>query len=277
MWHIHEYEVKRDVLFLLGVPGPVEWQDWEKMDRGDQLPLGLPQVMMALTRDGFTLISLKVQFTFLDFRHFLSPATYVEALSIDYYYIFGVLLWCFVPKGKGEERIWKVYPKEFIQKQTSMELDSIVFVIVNCDTSYIIIFLPLLQIGYPTLHAFVEFISGFDMPSDIHSKKKDNILLENGKPFRPIMFESVLNNFSPDMPDSFSRRPRQEDAQVFLSFVMHQMHDELLELGGEGCNFNGGKVSLVSSVSDEDDDDSWETVGPKNKTAITRTQSSKSF
>ncbi|CAI9289458.1 unnamed protein product [Lactuca saligna] len=129
------------------------------------------------------------------------------------------------------------------------------------------------EIGYPTLHAFVEFISGFDMPSDIHSKKKDNILLETGKPFRPIMFESVLNNFSPDMPNSFSGRPRQEDAQEFLSFVMHQMHDELLKLEGEGCNFNGGKVSLVSSVSDEDDDESWETVGPKNKTAITRTQS----
>lgn len=129
------------------------------------------------------------------------------------------------------------------------------------------------EIGYPTLHAFVEFISGFDMPSDIHSKKKDNILLETGKPFRPVMFESVLNNFSPDMPNSFSGRPRQEDAQEFLSFVMHQMHDELLKLEGEGCNFNGGKVSLVSSVSDEDDDESWETVGPKNKTAITRTQS----
>ena len=30
MWHIHEYEVKSDVLFLPGVPGPVERQDWEK-------------------------------------------------------------------------------------------------------------------------------------------------------------------------------------------------------------------------------------------------------
>lgn len=129
------------------------------------------------------------------------------------------------------------------------------------------------EIGYPTLHAFVEFISGFDMPSGIQSKKKDDIFLETGKPLKPIMFESVLNNFSPDMPNSFSGRPRQEDAQEFLSFVMHQMHDELLKFEGEGCIANGGKVSLVSSVSDEDDDDSWETVGPKNKTAITRTQS----
>nr|XP_043636118.1 ubiquitin carboxyl-terminal hydrolase 24 isoform X2 [Erigeron canadensis] len=128
------------------------------------------------------------------------------------------------------------------------------------------------KVGYPTLHAFVEFISSFDMPSNLHSKKKDNILLESREALRPVMFEPVLNKFSPDMPNSFSGRPRQEDAQEFLSFVMHQMHDELLKFEGANSNVNGGKVSLVSSVSDEDGD-GWETVGPKNKTAITRTQS----
>lgn len=69
-------------------------------------------------------------------------------------------------------------------------------------------FLTNFQTGYPTLRAFVEFISGFDMPSDLHLKKKYNTLLETVKPLRPIMFESVLNNFSPDMPNSFSGRPR---------------------------------------------------------------------
>ncbi|KAI3716682.1 hypothetical protein L1987_67724 [Smallanthus sonchifolius] len=128
------------------------------------------------------------------------------------------------------------------------------------------------EVGYPTLHAFVEFISSFDMPPGLHSKKKDEFLLKTGKPLRPVMFESVLNNFSPDMPNSFSGRSRQEDAQEFLSFVMHQMHDELLKLEGRISVVNGRKVSLVSSESDEDDD-SWETVGPRNKTAITRMQS----
>lgn len=128
------------------------------------------------------------------------------------------------------------------------------------------------EVGYPTLRAFVEFISGFDMPSYVNSKKKDDIFLETGKPLRPDMFEPVLNNFSPDMPNSFSGRPRQEDAQEFLSFVMHQLHDELLKFEGVVSLVNRGKVSLVSSVSDEDGD-SWETVGPRNKTAITRTQS----
>lgn len=50
---------------------------------------------------------------------------------------------------------------------------------------------------------------------------------------------------------------------------MDQMHDELLRLDGCLTNYNGSKVPLVSSV----EDDGWETVGPKNKSAVTRTQS----
>ena len=61
---------------------------------------------------------------------------------------------------------------------------------------------------------------------------------------------------------------RQEDAQEFLSFVMHQMHDELLKFEGQLSNSNGEKSSLVSFA----EDDEWETVGPKNKSAVTRTQ-----
>ncbi|GMY32190.1 oil body-associated protein 1A-like [Fagus crenata] len=65
LWHSHEYEVKSGLLFMPGVSGPIERQDMEKVvktygkvfhfwqvDKGDNLPLGLPQVMMAFTRDG---------------------------------------------------------------------------------------------------------------------------------------------------------------------------------------------------------------------------------
>lgn len=48
---------------------------------------------------------------------------------------------------------------------------------------------------------------------------------------------------------------------------MHQMHDELLKLEGQ-ANLDGGKSSLVSL----EEDDGWETVGPKNKSAVTRMQ-----
>ncbi|KAL6000530.1 Oil body-associated protein 1A [Asimina triloba] len=65
LWHSHEYEVKSGILFMPGVPGPIGRLDLEKVcktygktfhfwqvDRGDELPLGLPQLMMAFTRDG---------------------------------------------------------------------------------------------------------------------------------------------------------------------------------------------------------------------------------
>ena len=65
LWHTHVFEVKSGVLFMPGIPGPIQRQDLEKVcktygktihfwqvDRGDNLPLGLPQIMMALTRDG---------------------------------------------------------------------------------------------------------------------------------------------------------------------------------------------------------------------------------
>ncbi|PSS09953.1 Ubiquitin carboxyl-terminal hydrolase, partial [Actinidia chinensis var. chinensis] len=124
------------------------------------------------------------------------------------------------------------------------------------------------KVGYPTLVAFAEFLSEFDCSRHPSLKKRDMSILETGRPFRPTMFEVVLKNFTPDVSNSISGRPRQEDAQEFLSFVMHQMHDELLKFEGQLSNSNGEKSSLVSFA----EDDEWETVGPKNKSAVTRTQ-----
>ncbi|KAJ9558134.1 hypothetical protein OSB04_012748 [Centaurea solstitialis] len=120
--------------------------------------------------------------------------------------------------------------------------------------------------GYPTLAAIAEFISEFKMPAG--ASPKDMNHMQVGRPFSPAMFEVVLKNFTPDVSSSISGRPRQEDAQEFLSFIMHQMHDELLKLKGQSSSASGNGSSLVSSIEDDD----WETVGPKNKSAVTRTQ-----
>ncbi|OAY64340.1 Ubiquitin carboxyl-terminal hydrolase 24, partial [Ananas comosus] len=125
------------------------------------------------------------------------------------------------------------------------------------------------KVGYPTLNAFVEFISDFDMPEDSSAKNRERRVLESGKSLSPIMFDAVLQNFTPDLPTGMSARPRQEDAQEFLSFVMDRMHDELLKLNGHFPSLQDGNLPLVSSA---EDDDGWETVGPKNKSAVTRTQ-----
>ncbi|GAB2247957.1 hypothetical protein Droror1_Dr00007839 [Drosera rotundifolia] len=125
------------------------------------------------------------------------------------------------------------------------------------------------KVGYPTLNAFVDFLSVIGMPSGSSLKEKESSIVLTGTPFSPTMFEGVLKNFTPDIPNGMFGRPRQEDAQEFLSFVMNRMHDELLKLGGQFSDANG----IYSSVTYTQEDDEWETVGPKNKSAITRTQS----
>ncbi|KAK1678197.1 hypothetical protein QYE76_039045 [Lolium multiflorum] len=121
------------------------------------------------------------------------------------------------------------------------------------------------KVGYPTLSAFVELISQFDVLDDSSMKKEENVAIISAKVINPAMFDQVLRNFTPDVPAGTSARPRQEDAQEFLSFAMDRMHDELLKLNG-----SNSKEGMVVSASD---DDAWETVGRKNKSAIMRTQS----
>lgn len=50
---------------------------------------------------------------------------------------------------------------------------------------------------------------------------------------------------------------------------MDRMHAELLKLDGKSSSTNGGKSFVVASA----EDDEWETVGRKNRTAVMRTQS----
>lgn len=64
-----------------------------------------------------------------------------------------------------------------------------------------------IQVGFPTITAFVEFVSEFDMPSG-SSLKKETTAMNTGGPFCPAMFEAVLKNFTPDVPNSISGRPR---------------------------------------------------------------------
>jgi Protein of unknown function (DUF1264) len=65
LWHSHVYEVKSGALIAPRLPNLAEnelmkklvgtygktWHTWQ-VDRGDQLPLGVPQLMMGFTADG---------------------------------------------------------------------------------------------------------------------------------------------------------------------------------------------------------------------------------
>lgn len=65
LWHSHNYEVKSGVLTAPGMADAAEkdlmkvligtygktWHTWQ-VDRGDKLPLGIPQLMMGFTAEG---------------------------------------------------------------------------------------------------------------------------------------------------------------------------------------------------------------------------------
>ena len=65
LWHSHAYEVKSGTLIAPGIPAAAEhalmeklvgtygktWHTWHT-DRGDALPVGVPQLMMGFTADG---------------------------------------------------------------------------------------------------------------------------------------------------------------------------------------------------------------------------------
>ena len=74
LWHSHNYEVKSGVLtaptmadadekglmkVLIGTYGKT-WQTWQ-IDKNDKLPLGIPQLMMAFTKDGQAKANLLAQ------------------------------------------------------------------------------------------------------------------------------------------------------------------------------------------------------------------------
>lgn len=46
------------------------------------------------------------------------------------------------------------------------------------------------------------------MLTDSVEKGNENTAVRTGVPFRPIMFDSILKSFTPDIPDNLSGRPR---------------------------------------------------------------------
>lgn len=71
------------------------------------------------------------------------------------------------------------------------------------------------------MRAFVDFISDFDMLTDSVEKRNEKTALETGIPFRPVMFDSILKTFTPDIPDNLSGRPRfVHGVSVFFSFLL---------------------------------------------------------
>ncbi|XP_074646353.1 uncharacterized protein LOC141902494 [Tubulanus polymorphus] len=134
----------------------------------------------------------------------------------------------------------------------------------------------------PVIDSIVEFVNEFiamKFPS-YHSGskgKKDNIRqdISCGPCFEPVYVYQMLQSKS----DVF-KHGKQEDAEEFLSYLLNGIHEEMLtaekalsdksapkENQTEVAN---GYGSSAESADENEEDESWEQVGPKKKSMITR-------
>uniref|UniRef100_A0A1I8FHU0 ubiquitinyl hydrolase 1 n=1 Tax=Macrostomum lignano TaxID=282301 RepID=A0A1I8FHU0_9PLAT len=67
-----------------------------------------------------------------------------------------------------------------------------------------------------------------------------------------------------------------EDAEEFLSHLLNSLHDELAKATGDGSSHsngqaNGDKTAQAEADAETDVANEWQCVGPKNRSAVTRT------
>lgn len=118
----------------------------------------------------------------------------------------------------------------------------------------------------PLTDSMIAFFNRFH-PIEVQGKK-ENEELHYGHAFEPKGVYDVLSV----MKSSLSEKGRQEDAEEFLSFLLNGVHDELVALSKlvqpktKEIVENGD----VNNDSNNEDEDAWEEVGPKNKARTIR-------
>ncbi len=85
-------------------------------------------------------------------------------------------------------------------------------------------------------------------------------MIKLGFAFTPDYLHELLTTFNPIASDF------QEDTQEFMIFLLDMMHSELLRAVGPN------KKTITISQTTADEDDEWEEVGKKNKSAVVITK-----
>uniref|UniRef100_A0A8C7X3A5 Ubiquitin carboxyl-terminal hydrolase n=1 Tax=Oryzias sinensis TaxID=183150 RepID=A0A8C7X3A5_9TELE len=135
----------------------------------------------------------------------------------------------------------------------------------------------------PMIDNFVRLVNEFsNMP--VPSKTKQQAAGEKvtkdirpGVPFEPTYIYRLLTLIK----SSLSEKGRQEDAEEYLGFTLNGLHEEMLALKKlispqeetptpNGPESQPGVEEDLPDKEEEESDDEWEQVGPRNKISITR-------
>uniref|UniRef100_A0A3P9HH96 Ubiquitin carboxyl-terminal hydrolase n=1 Tax=Oryzias latipes TaxID=8090 RepID=A0A3P9HH96_ORYLA len=128
----------------------------------------------------------------------------------------------------------------------------------------------------PMIDNFVRLVNEFsNMP--VPSKTKQQAAGEKvtkdirpGVPFEPTYIYRLLTLIK----SSLSEKGRQEDAEEYLGFTLNGLHEEMLALkkliSPQEEKSQPGVEEDLPDKEEEESDDEWEQVGPRNKISITR-------
>ncbi|XP_034046230.1 ubiquitin carboxyl-terminal hydrolase 10 isoform X2 [Thalassophryne amazonica] len=136
----------------------------------------------------------------------------------------------------------------------------------------------------PMIDNFVRLVNEFNnMPVPPKVKQQavgDKVMkdIRPGAPFEPTYIYKLLTLIK----SSLSEKGRQEDAEEYLGFTLNGLHEEMLALkklispqeekpptpNGPDCQ--PGVEEEVGDQEEENSEEEWEQVGPRNKTSITR-------
>jgi len=130
----------------------------------------------------------------------------------------------------------------------------------------------------PLTDSMITFFNEFEPINPKISLDKQSDDLRAGTAFEPKCVYDVLLV----LKTTLSEKGRQEDAEEFLSFLLNGIHDELVDLKKLVTNrentsnqiLNGGTAHHSDNEAekpvDEDQEESWEQVGKKNKSSTLR-------
>uniref|UniRef100_A0A1I8JS64 ubiquitinyl hydrolase 1 n=1 Tax=Macrostomum lignano TaxID=282301 RepID=A0A1I8JS64_9PLAT len=123
----------------------------------------------------------------------------------------------------------------------------------------------------PALDCMVELLSYYSQAANPRK-------LTSGQPYTPHQAYQLVSAESAAMPSRGTelRAGREEDAEEFLSHLLNSLHDELAKATGDGSSHsngqaNGDKTAQAEADAETDVADEWQCVGPKNRSAVTRT------